>query len=178
MSPSAFASSGKPAAESAKSNFGEKIIDIQAVSSDVVLKIQPAAWKEIHAFLKSEGFDMLVSISAVDWIKENIMWIVSHLSDTNKQRRISVKTDVPRDAARVDSLASLWRAADWHERECFDLSGVSFAGHPDLRRILCPDDWEGHALRKDYKAPDFYHGIQNNVNLIDLDNRPPIPEIV
>ena len=84
----------------------------------------------------------------------------------------------PRGDAKVDSLAPLWSGANWHERECFDLSGVTFTGHPDLRRILCAPDWEGHALRKDYKAPDYYHGIQNNVNLIDLDHRPPIPEIV
>lgn len=176
--PTALATTGQSTAEAAKSKFTDKIVEVQTSPCDVVLKVQAAAWKEIHAFLKAEGYDMLAAVSAVDWIKENMMWVVTHLYDTKNRRRISVKTDVPRDAARVESLASLWRAADWHERECFDLSGVTFTGHPDLRRILCPDDWEGHALRKDYKAPDYYHGIQNNVNLIDLDHRPPIPEIV
>lgn len=176
--PSALASTGQETAERAKSAFGEKILEIQTCPTDVILKVGPGAWKEVHAFLKADGYNMFVSVSAVDWIKEGIMWVVSHVYDTKKRRRISVKTDVPRDIAGVDSLASIWEGANWHERECFDLSGVTFAGHPDLRRILCAPDWEGHPLRKDYKAPDFYHGIQNNVNLIDLDKRPPIPDIV
>jgi NADH-quinone oxidoreductase subunit C len=54
----------------------------------------------------------------------------------------------------------VWRTADWHEREVYDLSGVNFTGHPDLRRILCPEDWVGHPLRKDYEMPLDYHGIR------------------
>lgn len=176
--PSALATSGQPAADLAKSKFGDRVIEIQTGPTDVILKIKSDSWKEIHVFLKSQGFDTFLSISAVDWIKEGLMWVVTHISDSKNRRRISVKTELPRDAVRLESLTSLWSAANWHERECYDLSGVTFAGHPDLRRILCPDDWEGHALRKDYKAPDYYHGIQNNVNLIDLDKRPPLPEIV
>ncbi len=176
--PSALATTGQQAADLAKSKFGDKILEIQSCPSDVILKVTVDAWKEVHTLLKAEGFNMFVSIAAVDWIKEGVMWVVSHVYDTKQKRRISVKTEVPRVSARVDSLASLWEAANWHERECWDLSGVVFDGHPNLRRILCADDWEGHALRKDYKAPDYYHGIQNNVNLIDLDHRPPIPDIV
>ena len=176
--PSVLATTGQETADRAKTKFGAKILEIQACPTDVILKIGPADWKEIHSFLKNDGYDLFVSIAAVDWIKEGNMWIVSHLLDTHQRRRISVKTEVPRAVALVESVAHLWQGANWHERECYDLSGVTFTGHPDLRRILCPDDWEGHALRKDYKAPDYYHGIQNNVNLIDLDNRPPIPEIV
>ena len=176
--PTALASTGQQTADQAKLKFGDKIIEVQTCPTDIILKITPPAWKEVHAFLKSEGYDMFASVAAVDWIKEGVMWVVSHVYDTKKKRRISVKTEVPRDGAKLESLASLWQGANWHERECFDLSGVTFTGHPDLRRILCPDDWEGHALRKDYKAPDYYHGIQNNVNLIDLDNRPPLPETV
>jgi NADH-quinone oxidoreductase subunit C len=176
--PAVLAATGQPVADAAKTKFGEKIKEVLQGPSDVTMVVQPGAWKEVHEFLKSDGFDMLSSLAAVDWLKEGVMWIASHVFDTVKLRRIAVRTEVPRDAARLASLTPLWRAADWHERECFDLSGVTFDGHPDLRRILCPDDWEGHALRKDYKAPDYYHGIQNNVNLIDLDNRPPIPDIV
>lgn len=176
--PSALATTGQQTADAAKSKFGDKILAIEMCPSDVILKISPAAWREVHAFLKDEGFDLFVSVSAVDWIKENIFWVVSHVFDTMKKRRISVKTELPRANPEIASLAHLYSAANWHERECFDLSGVTFSGHPNLRRILCPDDWEGHALRKDYKAPDYYHGVQNNVNLIDLDHRPPIPESI
>lgn len=176
--PSALAASGQAAADLAKSKFGDKILAIETSPTDVLLKVTADGWLDVHAFLKSGGFDMFISMSAVDWLKEGLMWVVTHLYDTKNRRRISVKTAVPRDAARLDSLAPIWRGANWHERECFDLSGVAFSGHPDLRRILCPADWEGHALRKDYKAPDYYHGIQNNVNLIDLNNRPPLPETV
>jgi NADH-quinone oxidoreductase subunit C len=59
----------------------------------------------------------------------------------------------------IPSVADIWSAADWHEREAYDLMGVTFTGHPDPRRILCPDDWEGHPLRKDYEFPLEYHGI-------------------
>lgn len=176
--PSVLAASGQPTADLAKSKFADKILAVEICPSDVILKVTPVAWKEVHQFLKADGYNLFVSLSAVDWIKEGVMWVVTHLYDTKKKRRIAVKTEVPRLDAKVESLAEFWAGANWHERECYDLSGVTFPGHPDLRRILCPDDWEGHALRKDYKAPDYYHGIQNNVNLIDLDHRPPIPEIV
>ena len=67
---------------------------------------------------------------------------------------------MPGRLPEVASLAGVWRTADWHEREVYDLSGVSFTGHPDLRRILCPEDWVGHPLRKDYEMPLEYHGIR------------------
>ena len=78
-----------------------------------------------------------------------------------------LKTQLPRwqgDVAGqlpdLPSVVGVWRTADWHEREVYDLSGVNFTGHPDLRRILCPEDWEGYPLRKDYQMPLEYHGIR------------------
>jgi NADH-quinone oxidoreductase subunit C len=70
------------------------------------------------------------------------------------------KNDTPGELPEVPSVAGVWSTADWHEREVFDLSGVRFIGHPDLRRILCPEDWVGHPLRKDYEMPLEYHGIR------------------
>jgi NADH-quinone oxidoreductase subunit C len=70
------------------------------------------------------------------------------------------KNDEEGQLPEVPSVADVWRTADWHEREVFDLSGVHFTGHPDLRRILCPEDWVGYPLRKDYEMPLEYHGIR------------------
>ena len=73
--------------------------------------------------------------------------------------KLEVRIFVNRKNGSIPSVANLWRTADWHEREAYDLMGIRFSNHADLRRILCPDDWEGHALRKDYEFPLEYHGI-------------------
>ena len=70
-----------------------------------------------------------------------------------------LKVNAARDDPQVPSVADVWRHADWQEREVFDLLGVRFPGHPDLRRILMPEDWPGHPLRKDFVEPEVYHGI-------------------
>ena len=71
------------------------------------------------------------------------------------------KNDQPGELPEVPTVSGVWRTADWHEREAYDLCGVQFTGHPNLRRILCPEDWVGHPLRKDYEMPLEYHGIRN-----------------
>jgi NADH-quinone oxidoreductase subunit C len=95
------------------------------------------------------------------------MEVVYHFSSFAFQHRFALKVMLPRwkgdkagELPEVPSLTSLWAAADWHEREVFDLSGVMFTGHPDLRRLLLADDWVGHPLRKDYEFPLEYHGIR------------------
>jgi NADH-quinone oxidoreductase subunit C len=85
------------------------------------------------------------------------------LDSTTQRHRLLLKVKLPRDAPRLPSLEGIWKAADWHEREAFDLMGVVFDGHHNLVRILCAEDWEGHALRKDYVIPERYHGIKNIV---------------
>jgi len=70
------------------------------------------------------------------------------------------KNDTEGELPEVPTVSKIWPTADWHEREVFDLSGVNFTGHPNLRRILCPEDWEGYPLRKDYEMPLEYHGIR------------------
>jgi NADH-quinone oxidoreductase subunit C len=70
------------------------------------------------------------------------------------------KDDVPGEIPEVPTVSGVWSTADWHEREVYDLSGVYFVGHPNLRRILCPEDWVGYPLRKDYEMPLEYHGIR------------------
>jgi NADH-quinone oxidoreductase subunit C len=77
-----------------------------------------------------------------------------------KRHEICLKVDVAVATPEVPSVSSIWPTANWHEREAFDMFGIVFTGHPDLRRILCPDDWDGFPLRKDFKVPEFYQGMK------------------
>ncbi len=112
-------------------------------------------------YLKKEGFNHLSAVSAVDEPPEKI-WVVYHLVAIGEKSTLAVKTVLPRDAAEVDSVGNVYPTALWHEREAYDLMGVKFKGHPDLRRILMPDDWVGHPLRKDYEQIKEYHGIKTD----------------
>jgi NADH-quinone oxidoreductase subunit C len=95
------------------------------------------------------------------------MEVVYHLWSVTNKTSLVLKVMLPRwrdgkegELPEIPSVAGIWRTADWHEREVYDLSGVRFVDHPDLRRILCPEDWVGHPLRKDYEMPLEYHGIR------------------
>ncbi|MFN7955249.1 MAG: NADH-quinone oxidoreductase subunit C [bacterium] len=130
---------------------------------DATLEVDAARLREVCQTLRDDrrlGFDFLMSIAAVDRPPETIE-VVAHLFSYAQRATLAVRTRVPRNDPRVPSLVAVWPAAGWHEREQFDLLGVVFEEHPDLRRILMPDDWEGHPLRKDYVKPDRYHGIDN-----------------
>lgn len=104
--------------------------------------------------------DYLQCISAVDYLDR--IGVVYHIESMSQKHRVILKVELPREAPRVASVTGIWRAADWHEREAFDLIGVQFDGHPELKRILCAEDWEGHPLRKDYAFPVDYHGVACN----------------
>lgn len=109
-------------------------------------------------------FNVLQAISAVDYI-ENLE-LVYVLASFTKNTELLLKVKLPRgtdnDLPQIDSVTSVWTAADWQEREAFDMMGITFNGHPDHRRILCPDDWEGHPLRKDYMVQEVYRGMVVN----------------
>ncbi len=108
------------------------------------------------------SLDFLSSLTATDWPgREPRFWVVVELLSIAHRHRLRVKVGVPEDDARVPSLSSLFPTADWHEREVYDFYGIEFEGHPDLRRILLPDDWEGWPLRKDEElggVPTRYQG--------------------
>ena len=148
---------------------------------DPWLEISPDKLLETCRWLKEScevRFDGLQCITAVDWLETDpkkaakVEWephieIVYHLWSTKARASLVLKVKLPRwkdnqpgELPEVSSVESVWRGADWHEREVFDLSGIQFLGHPDLRRILCPEDWEGHPLRKDYEMPLEYHGMR------------------
>jgi NADH-quinone oxidoreductase subunit C len=111
------------------------------------------------ADLKELGFSRLSMVTAVD--NGEVFTLVYRLKSRTLEAGIFLKADVPREDPRIDSVFDLWPAADWQEREVFDLFGITFTGHPNLCRILLPDDWQGHPLRKDYadaniiKRPDY-----------------------
>lgn len=122
--------------------------------------IQSADWRKLAEALRynsSMPFDFLYCLSAVDW-PEN-MWVVYHLRSTEKGQELIVKAEItPRETPVIHTVSDIWRTAEFHEREAYDLFGIVFSGHPDLRRILLDDDWVGFPMRKDY---------QDEKNIID-----------
>jgi len=104
-------------------------------------------------------FDCLSNLTGVDYPKESHIQVVYHLFSYALRHSFVLKVNASRDDPRVATVSSVWSTADWQEREAFDLLGVHFEGHPDLRRILMPEDWPGHPLRKDFVEPQEYHGI-------------------
>ncbi len=149
--------------EKLKSKFGETITDAKADGVvDPFVKVKAESMKEVALFLRDDAdlqLDFLMCLSGIDLGKGNL-GVVYNLASMEKKHKITIKVEVPRDKAEVPSVESVWKTANWHEREAYDLVGITFTGHPDLRRILLPTDWEGHPLRKDYKVPEFYQGMK------------------
>lgn len=105
-------------------------------------------------------FDMLRCISAIDWPAKNAIEVVYDLISLPLGHTFAVKVMLDRADPRVESVGGIWPTAQWHEREAFDLMGVTFLHHPDLRRILMPEDWPGHPLRRDYQDVTEYKGLK------------------
>jgi NADH-quinone oxidoreductase subunit C len=119
---------------------------------ELTLGIAAPKIASVSGFLKyDQQFVRLSSVSAVDrYPGQPRFEVVYHLHSIAKNARLRLKVRLQGDAPEIESVTGVWRSAGWYEREVFDLFGIRFAGHPDLRRILMPDDWEGHPLRKDY----------------------------
>jgi NADH-quinone oxidoreductase subunit C len=142
--------------------FGEKVGALQPAKQDPWVLVTSEAIAEICRFLKDDPgtrMDCLMNLTAVDWPKRNQIDVIYHLFSYAHRHVFVLKVQLDRAAPAVPSVEPIWKAADWLEREQFDLLGVQFQGHPDLRRILLPDDWVGHPLRKDYKEGTDYHHI-------------------
>ena len=106
-------------------------------------------------------FDMLSCVTGVDNGPDaGTMEIVYNLYSIPLDHHLMIKVMITRDQPEIESVSSIWKTADWLEREIFDLFGVNFLNHPDLRRILLPADWEGHPLQKDYKHQDYYRNVK------------------
>jgi len=134
-----------------------------------VVRVGAGEWRATAERLRADGFDFLQNLTAVDWIKQEKIELVYHLWSYARRVGCVVKIDLPRAQPQVPSVATVWRAANWYEREQFDLLGVVFVGHPDLRRILMPADWPGHPMRKDYVEAASYNGMPTTrANTLEL----------
>lgn len=152
-----------------KSTFGDAIGDLVTTNDPAKPPMKyyenwfscaPKQWREVAEFLKNDRellFDGLMCVNALD-NKERLTAIYTLYSYTHRHR-ISVKIDVPREEPRMPSAVAVWAHANWMEREEYDLMGITFEGHPDLRRVMLPEDWIGHPLRKDFQEPTEYRGI-------------------
>lgn len=162
--------------------FGEeKLVGVQLETCDPWIVVAPEAVVEVSEFLRDDPqllFDHLNDLCGVDYCEpdskkaakfpfEPHVEVVYHLSSYENRHWLTMKVKLPRwkddkpgELPEVPSVSGVWAIADWHERETYDLVGIHFSGHPNLRRILCPEDWVGHPLRKDYEFPLEYHGIR------------------
>jgi NADH-quinone oxidoreductase subunit C len=173
--------SGQAFVDRLVARFGSGITGYNLEAVDPWIEVAPESLVEVACYLRDESdlrFNMLNCITCVDYFEPDpkkaakVKWkshleVIYHLWSLPNKCSLVLKVILPRwkdEATRqlpeVPSLCSVWSAANWHEREVYDLSGVYFTGHPNLRRILCPEDWEGHPLRKDYEMPLEYHGIR------------------
>jgi len=119
---------------------------------ELTVEIAPERLVETCLYLKNEGrFERLSTVTAVDrYPSEPRFEVVYHLHSIARNQRLRLKCRLPGENPVIDSATVVWRSANWYEREVFDMFGIHFLNHPDLRRILMPEDWEGHPLRKDY----------------------------
>lgn len=140
------------------------LTDDRAGHPELTLVIDPAHITRVAHVLKTkQGFERLSSVTAVDWYpREPRFEVVYHLHSVERNRRVRLKAHLAGDAAVIDSLWSVWRSADWYEREVFDLFGIEFRNHPDLRRIMMPLDWKGHPLRKDFPVDGYKYSYQDS----------------
>lgn len=118
------------------------------------MEVTPADWKNVAKLVRhTAGLDMdyLFCLTCVDW--KTHLTMVYHLTSTTHRQTVVFKVKLDREKAEVDTVCDIWRTAEFHEREVFELFGVDFKGHPDLRKLILPDDWQGFPLRKDYEDP-------------------------
>jgi NADH-quinone oxidoreductase subunit C len=134
-----------------RARFSEAIGEATLDRKQAIVVVQPGRFLDVCDYLRTEEkFDFLTDLTAVDWYgREKRFDLILNLYSFSHNQRLRLKVPLGEDA-HCPSVAGLWGTANWLERECFDMFGIVFDGHPDLRRILLPDGWKGHPLRKDY----------------------------
>lgn len=144
--------SARSTIDAIRGSLSDAIVSDSDDRDEAVIFVDPSKWTSVARWLATEGgFGFLSDLCAVDWPDRDPRFeVVYNLTDLEERRRLRVRISVGGDPPRVESVTSIWPTADWHEREAYDMFGIVFEGHPDLRRILMPDEWEGFPLRKDY----------------------------
>ena len=134
--------------------LAEKFEDVEWTVSrgQDVAHVPAESWKPFAEAAQVAGFEFCSDVTAVDWMRQRAdrFEVVANLLSMQQALRLRMSTTVGRENPTVESLTPLWPGAGFAEREVYDMFGIVFAGHPDLTRILMPDDWEGHPLRKDF----------------------------
>jgi len=136
--------------------------DFNGEALDPYFTVNSAPIKEVCICLRDHPdlkFEILSDLTGLDFPKENKIQVVYHLHSYSLRHQIVLKVDLPREDPRIATMETVWKVANWLEREAFDLFGIVFEGHSDLRRIMLPEDWIGHPLRKDYLEQEEYDGI-------------------
>ncbi|MBC8479712.1 MAG: NADH-quinone oxidoreductase subunit C [FCB group bacterium] len=146
----------------------KKVLDLRcpdcavAGEEEQVFFVQPENWTAVaHVLQKDEDltFDSLMCLTGYHKADDDVLGVAYNFHSMSKLHKVEIRIEVPVSSPEIPSVATRWRAADWHEREAFDMYGIIFTDHPDLKRILLPDDWAGYPLRKNYETPDYYHGM-------------------
>jgi NADH-quinone oxidoreductase subunit C len=139
------------------------ILETSQPFGETTLIADPSKIVDLCRYLKeSEKFIRLSAVTAVDWYPEEPRFeVVYHLHSLERNNRLRVKCRLGGIDPVIDSVTSVWRGADWYEREVYDMFGIQFRGHPNLVRILMPTDWEGYPLRKDYPVHGYKYGYGN-----------------
>jgi NADH-quinone oxidoreductase subunit C len=148
----------------------ERFLDSVEFRDQLTAVLPPEAVVEACEFLRQRGYDLLIALTAADhWPKEPRFEMVYQLFSTKLNALIGLRVSLDGDEPKVPSIESVYPNANWHEREVFDMFGIDFPGHSDLRRILMPYDWEGHPLRRNY--PLGYEEVQFTFNYDEIDKR-------
>jgi NADH-quinone oxidoreductase subunit D len=151
---------GKEIHEILCARMGDSVVGPMQEHLSEAIQVAPDAVHSVCSFLRDDDrlrFDFLRAVTGVD--RKDAIEVVYHLYSYPRRHEIAIKVKLDRDKPSVSSVCDVWPTANWHERETFDLLGVRFDGHPSLKRLLMPEDWQGYPLRKDYERPATYHGI-------------------
>lgn len=144
-------------------HYGEDLLSIEGGEiGEKWITIPTEKLKEVAKFMRDDDslmLDVLMCLSGVHYPDSEELGVTYHTYSTLYKHKLTFKVRVPVKNPAVPSLESIWKTADWHEREAYDMFGIIFENHPNLTRILCPEDWEGYPLRKDYIQQEFYQGI-------------------
>ena len=154
----------KPLAAALETYDSSAVVGGKFDRGELTILIAPEKIVAVCRHLRKQlSFIRVSAITCVDWHpREPRFEVVYHLHSLDRNERVRLKCAVSGDNPVIDSVTSVWSGADWYEREVFDLFGITFTGHPNLERILMPDDWKGHPLRKDYPVHGYKYSYKDS----------------